>query len=215
VRETWIPAIPAELDYKFFLGPCGHRGPKDDEVFLDCDDSYGGLPSKVRAIAKWALEHGYDFMVKIDDDVIFRPKLFTYSGYQNYDFTGNLNEDRSAVAVPWGFCYVLSKRSMEIMSAAQLPGNHNDEMWIAHTLIPHGIILHREPRFYLHRGNRQEFVARTPRPLRAPPRDHPMAQENPTDGIAYCIFLHWNGYHNTPDEVNIKEYHRLAKGMTQ
>jgi hypothetical protein len=25
------------------------------------------------------------------------------------------------------------------------------------------------------------------------------------------VFLHWNGYHATPDEVNIKEYYKLFK----
>jgi hypothetical protein len=215
VRETWVPHTPQGLDYKFFLGPCGHRSPKEDEVFLDCDDSYGGLPSKVRAMCKWALDHGFDHMVKLDDDVVFKPKMFLHTGYQNYDFTGNLNEDRSPVAIPWGFCYVLSKRSMEIMAAAQLPGNHNDEAWVSHTLNSHGIVLHREPRFYLHRGNRSELMPRSPRPLRAPRRDRPMDEITPQDGIAYCVFLHWSGFHCTPDDVNIKEYHRLYKEMAQ
>ena len=42
-RETWIPSIPPGLDYKFFLGP-SERIPREDEVFVQCDDSYWGLP---------------------------------------------------------------------------------------------------------------------------------------------------------------------------
>jgi hypothetical protein len=38
-----------------------------------------------------------------------------------------------------------------------------------------------------------------------------MDPETPKGGIAYCVFLHWAGYHATPDEVNIREYHRLFK----
>ena len=69
-RDTWIPNIPEGLDYKFFLGP-SERAPRPDEVFLDCDDSYGGLPSKVQAVIQWALEHGYTNLAKVDDDVVF------------------------------------------------------------------------------------------------------------------------------------------------
>jgi hypothetical protein len=38
-----------------------------------------------------------------------------------------------------------------------------------------------------------------------------MDEVTPQNGIAYCVFLHWHGYHATPDEVNIKEYYRLFK----
>ena len=214
-RDTWIPNIPPEMDYKFFLG-LSTREPKSDEVFLDCDDSYNGLPSKVRAIAKWALEHDYDFMVKIDDDTIVKPVAFLKSGYQHHDFTGRINNDHRAIDTPWGFFYILSKRAMEIMASSALPGNNNDEMWISHTLKQHGIVLHREYRYYLHRGQRNDFIPKKPRPLRGiPHRTVPMDEETKHDGIAYCIFLNWQGYHATPDEVNIKEYYKLYKELTQ
>src|SRR5665213_3967897 len=71
-RETWIPKIPSGLDYKFFLGP-SERTPGPDEVFLQCDDAYWGLPTKVQAMCRWAFEQGYDTLTKIDDDVILKP----------------------------------------------------------------------------------------------------------------------------------------------
>lgn len=209
-RETWIPQLPAGLDYRFFLGQ-GNREPKADEVFLPCDDSYRGLPNKVQEIVRWALSYGYDYMLKIDDDVVLKPSSFAVSGYHNYDFTGHTNEDRQAVSAPWGFCYTLSRRSMEKVAQAALPPNNNDEVWVANTLAQHGIVLHNEERYRLHKGNRQDFVERVPRPLRAPRRDRPMHEGIMQNGIAYCVFLHWQGYHATPDEVNIKEYYRLFK----
>ena len=209
-RDTWVKKLPENLEYRFFLGPSS-REPKEDEVFLDCDDSYGGLPSKVRAVVRWAVEHGYDYVVKIDDDTVLNPSAFLNSGYERYDFTGHVNDDKSKVLIPWGFLYVLSKRSMEIMAQAPLPPNNNDEAWTANTLVGHGIGLHNEPRYYLHRGKRRDFIPKAPRPLRAPPRLTLMEEDTPGNGIAYAVFLHWSGFHATPDEVNIKEYYKLYK----
>ena len=85
IRETWLPLVQG-ADVRFFLGP-STREAQQDEVFLDCDDSYAGLPSKVQAIARWALTNSYDYVVKLDDDVVLRPAQFLNTGFQNYDFT--------------------------------------------------------------------------------------------------------------------------------
>lgn len=211
-RETWIPRIPFGVDYKVFLGP-SDRNPLSDEVFLQCDDSYQGLPSKVRAVMAWAYDQGYDYVAKCDDDVILNPSEFLHSGYQHHDFNGHTNNDKASVKIPWGFLYTLSRKSMEIMENAQLPHDFNDEAWCANTLAQHGILLHHEPRYVLHRGKRSDFIVPAKRPLRAPPRvnlSH-LGVADPMNGIAYCVFLHWFGYHATPDAVNIKEYHKLYK----
>ena len=212
-RETWIPRIPAGLDYKFFLGP-SVISPKQDEVFLNCNDTYGGLPNKVQEVVRWAREHGYESMAKIDDDVVLKPAEFLNSGFQNHDFTGHTNNDRAAVKIPWGFLYTLSKKAMEIMANAPLPYDFNDEAWCANTLAQHGIPLHHEPRYVLHRGKRSDFIVPRKRPLRAPkPRVdlNYLDMTDPSNGIAYCVFLHWLGYHATPDDVNIREYYKLFK----
>ena len=209
-RETWIPSIPPGLDYKFFLGP-SERIPREDEVFVQCDDSYWGLPSKVRAVCRWACEHDYQYLAKCDDDVLVKPTTFLSSGFQNYDFSGHTNNDHTNVKIPWGFLYTLSRKSMEIMANAQLPPDFNDEAWCANTLAAHGILLHHEPRYVLHRGRRSDFIPTFKRPLRAPPRPHLMDEETPRNAIATCIFLHWHGYHNTPDSVNIREMYKVFK----
>ena len=209
-RETWIPRIPSGLDYRFFLGP-SELTPREDEAFLDCNDSYYGLPSKVQAVCRWALERGYDFIAKIDDDVILRPTEFLNSGFQCHDFSGHTNNDHANVKIPWGFCYTLSKQAMNIMASASLPRDFNDEAWCANTLAAHGIFLHHEPRYVLHRGKRADFLSPNKRPLRAPPRMLLMEEETRRDAIATCIFLHWHGYHATPDDVNIKEYYKMFK----
>lgn len=209
-RETWIPKIPAGLDYRFFLGP-SERTPGPDEVFLDCNDAYWGLPTKVQAVCRWASEQGYDHVAKCDDDVVLKPAEFMASGFHNHDFAGHTNNDGEAVKIPWGFLYTLSRKSMEIVVNAQLPPNHNDEAWVSLNLAQHGILLHHESRYILHHGKRSDFIVPRKRPLRAPPRNFYMEEETRKDAIATCIFLHFWGYHNTPDEVNIKEFRRLYK----
>ena len=213
-RETWIPKIPSGLDYKFFLGP-SERIPESDEMFLQCDDSYKGLPSKVQAVCRWALEHEYSSITKIDDDVVFFPEAFAHSGYESCDFKGHTNYDGGRITVPWGFCYTLSRRSMEIMANAALPSNNNDEAWVAYTLAAHGILLQHESRYHLHRGKCQDFIVPTKRPLRAPPRNNDMGADTPKGGIAYAVYVHWLGFHATPDDMNIKEYHKLYKEVAQ
>ena len=75
IRDTWLPLVPVtQADVKFFMGR-GDSLLKNDEVTLNCDDSYLGLPEKVREIARWALSHGYDYMLKCDDDTVIRPEL--------------------------------------------------------------------------------------------------------------------------------------------
>lgn len=213
-RETWIPQVPEGVDVRVFKGrrtgihDMQLRVPRPDEVILDCDDSYQGLPDKVRAIIRWALEHGYDFMLKCDDDVILKPVELMESGFQDFDFTGNRNEDPGVVKTPWGFCYWLSRRSMENIKDSDLPANNNDEMWIARKLYEKGIYLRHDGRYYLHRGRREDMV-HNKRPLRAPNRIAPCFPPPILGTFAHCVYLVWYGLHKTPEEVVIKEMRKV------
>ena len=88
-RATWIPRVPDGLDYRFFRGRGANRDTLHDEVFLDCDDTYAGLPEKVQKIMRWSNDHGYEFTLKCDDDVLLLPERFLVSGYDLHDFVGN------------------------------------------------------------------------------------------------------------------------------
>lgn len=210
-RETWIPLIPEGVDYKIFRGRGASREAREDEVFLDCDDSYGGLPNKVQEVIRWALSHEYECMLKCDDDVVLLPRQFMDSGFQQHDFVGHVNEDRTQVRIPWGFCYTLSKRAMEMVSKASLPRNNNDEAWVSHVLFSGGVPLHHDSRYYLHRGKREEFIVPRHRPLRAPKRIE--GEESPRDPVkgtfAYCMYLVWGG--RTTDARNIEEMKKVWK----
>lgn len=204
IRETWLPLVNG-ADVRFFLGP-STREPQADEVFLDCDDSYQGLPSKVRAIVRWALAQGYDYMLKIDDDVIIVPRKLLASNFQR-DFTGHRNDIRP-FPVPYGFCYWLSKRSMQLVVDAQLPRDNNDEVWVTETLSKKFITLHHDPSYLMHNGSKEDFPS-TARPLRAPKRMAPMT-DHVEDPFAWCMYLCWGpGYRLIPDNVVIGEMKKV------
>src|ERR1700682_3813263 len=74
-RLTWIKDVPANgADVKFFLGRGPARSPEPDEIFLDCHDGYVERKEKIVAICRWALDRGYDYLWKVDDDVYLRPE---------------------------------------------------------------------------------------------------------------------------------------------
>lgn len=215
-RDTWVTMIPAGIDYKFFLGPSSDREPKIDEVFLDCDDSYQGLPGKVREIIRWAKIHDYDFMLKCDDDVVLLPEKFISSGFSSSNFVGHRNNDGGTLKIPYGFCYTLSRKAMDIMSEVSLPDGNNDEAWIARVLYDHNIQLHHDPRYHLYKGKKEDFVIPKPKPLRAPPRPAYIVYDDPVEGtFAYCMYIPWVGYRELSKERNLEEFRRVFEKVCQ
>src|SRR5208337_3948531 len=87
LRDTWIKDIPVEVDYRIFSGSYVSE---PDEIHLQVDDSYLGLPYKTRAIMVWALEHGYDYIYKCDADTLVCPFNLLNSGFEKYDYMGGM-----------------------------------------------------------------------------------------------------------------------------
>lgn len=196
VRSTWVRLVEG-ADVKFFLG----RGEaaSSDEIILNCDDSYQGLPEKVREIVRWAAKNDYDYLLKCDDDVVLHPAKLLASDFVEYDFTSH--ESEAGNPVPWGFNYWLSRKSMSIMATEPLPFNNNDESWVAHTLLNKGITLHHDGRYWLYSAKRLELV-HSKRPLRAPYNNQP----NLRMYFSWCM-------HNklVPRKALIEEFKRVFK----
>jgi hypothetical protein len=208
IRNTWLPLVPADkADVRFFVGRGEHTEFPADVVELDCDDSYQGLPEKVRCIVRWALTNGYDHALKCDDDVVLLPVDLLQSGYERYDFVGHRSSNK-ALPAPYGFCYWMSRRSMEIVAESELPSTNYDEGWVTLKLQEKGIDLHHDARYHLHLGKRTDFVSKRA-PLRAPPRTAP-AMPTPASGtFAWCMYIAWVGYKLLPAERNIAEMKKV------
>jgi len=181
IRETWLTKLPQGVDYKFFLGGTGES--KQDEVYLDCNDSYNGLIEKVKAVVRWAYDHGYDYVLKLDDDTVIKPVEMLASDYNQHDFVGSDNGDfpkqecvtcgrtdcrqiTGKYTTPWGFAYWMSRKSMSLLYDASLPTHgRNDECWVAHVLGEQDIKMHHDNRYFIHTGYNPD----EPPPQEAPP----------------------------------------------
>ncbi len=158
-RATWAKDVKG-ADLVFFKGrPHQFRfgGPPADEVWLDCSDRYEDLNQKLPMMLLWALERGYDYLWKVDDDVYLRPERllriepFDYCGAvapfefsppspANY-FTVFASVRPKIIQACVGWVYGLSKRSMETLlyqPALHCYNNHED-LWVGQKLLDYDI----------------------------------------------------------------------------
>lgn len=144
-RATWLQNC--NVDYRFVLGN-GNEPIYGDELILPVDDSYYGLPAKIQASHKWALEHDYDFICKTDCDVYLVPHRVLSSDFSNFDYTGNFYYDSFAM----GSCYWMSRKATEILVNSPLPApfaTGGDDVWVGRVMREAGIQGHHEPKYYI------------------------------------------------------------------
>ncbi len=144
VRDTWLKEIP--WDYKIFYGRGGTRPPLEDEVYLSAPDDYRHASMKTKAIIEYALQHGYDYLLKIDDDVypIFErlqqvPLTSDYIGGGGPIFR---NEYCA------GTTYWLSKKAMQILQNCGC-GVWQEDLWVGRSLYNKGIRCRFDDRYYI------------------------------------------------------------------
>lgn len=142
IRETWLPLVPREMDCKFFLGRGQHATLQPDEIVLDVDDSYRGLPAKTKAIARWALAHGYSYLCKCDDDVYVQPDRLLASEFAKLgNYVGRKRGPSGGQSAPYasGFCYWLSNFAMKALIDAPLTDDPAEDRWVGNSLLAAGI----------------------------------------------------------------------------
>lgn len=153
IRNTWVKDL-GDIDYKFFYGTKLRRldvkpnqrpssikpapplrEPLPDEVFLDCGDGYTSNPEKMKAICSWALEHGYDFILRVDDDTFIYPRLFK-TDFESYDYSGSSTKDFHP-----GGCMFLSRRAMQLIVSAPIT-TYADDVWIGQVMRDNNVPMH-------------------------------------------------------------------------
>lgn len=133
-RMTW--ANGAE-DVRFFVGGApGYAPRRKDEVVLTVDDSYRGLPAKVRAIMRWALERGYEAVMKVDDDTYVVLSRLLQAGLERFDYAGNFRMHNGNYPHDYasGFAYRLSRRAAEAIAQAELTEDTFEDRWVGNVL---------------------------------------------------------------------------------
>ncbi len=154
-RQTWMREIPQRVSYRFFLGGPAPGDAEDDEVFLDVPDDYLGLPLKTKALSRWALEQGFNYIYKADVDTLLLPTNLLASGFEQHDYMGGLNTERPPVVFASGGAgYCLSEKAMWlVVENNPWPEGGPEDVWVACVLKDHGILPHDDPRFKFYPGS--------------------------------------------------------------
>ena len=158
-RATWVKDIREQgTDVVFFLGPPGPKDSpfaKQDEVFLfGVDDSYWGIPDKVIRICQWALENGYDYVAKCDDDVYIAPLRFAALPL-GADYIGRFRgpHGQYPAHLASGFFYWLSAAAcVHIQRSGRLNRDWMDERYVANLLALWNIYGYTDPVNYIVSG---------------------------------------------------------------
>lgn len=153
-RATWVQDLRAQgTDVVFFLGGLC-KSQRDDEVWLpNCDDSYYGIPEKVRRICRWAVERGYDYVAKCDDDVYIAPLRFAALPL-GAAYIGRFRSPHGNYPAHFasGFFYWLDVAAAQIVGWAEDNGDWMDERFVANVLASKGIFGYNDPVNYLVTG---------------------------------------------------------------
>jgi hypothetical protein len=147
-RETWVKDFAAypNVDVRFFYGRGGNRVPLPDEIFLECDDSYKGLPYKTKAICSWVTEHNYDHTLFVDDDTYVWVHNLMASQFEEYDYVGSVNDTIPAKPYATGLGYWLSARAAKLV-AHSWPNNQLEDHWVGSVLRNAGITPKHDGRY--------------------------------------------------------------------
>jgi len=139
IRDTWwkdVAAFSPFVEARFFYGAPHNRAPLADEVFLDVPDDYEHLPNKTQAICKWALENGFDYVFKCDDDTaVYVERLVLEVMLNRFDYAGLMHEN----VCTGGPGYFLSKRAMRHVATAGKPDFWAEDVWVCHVLTRNNI----------------------------------------------------------------------------
>ena len=166
-RDTWVADLDKlNVDHKFFYGRGGNREPLADEVFLDVPDDYVNLPYKLRAIFRWALAQGYEYIFVCDDDTyVWSDRLlasgFEYHDYVGYDWAWNLSDKDNDNNFASGLGYWVSAKAAKIVATTpEQIANHlfqcADDVWVGHVLREAGIRVEHDARY--HPNNANKFI---------------------------------------------------------
>jgi len=140
LQETWLPLAAPFHDIRFF-----------DGMRLGVPDDYWSLPQKTKALCKYAIQHGYDYLLKVDDDTYVHPDKLAPPGV---DYAGirikanDLGFPPTFAASPKGThpfdyasggAYWLSRKAMEIVAETEID-DWAEDRWVGQTLGRHGIV---------------------------------------------------------------------------
>jgi hypothetical protein len=156
VRETWLQRWPDDMPVKFWLaGRCDAA--YSDEWVLEADDSYLGMPSKVRAGCVRAMDEGYDHVwLCCHDAYVILPRLAQVE--PPGDYAGEVirtgNQWERGVYWVGGAGTWLGRPAMDVITASD-PPQYFPDFWLGQLLNPAGLMPVQDGRYHYPGGHHQ------------------------------------------------------------
>ena len=116
--------------------------PQADEILLPVPDDYLHLPVKTREVLRWAYEHGYDFVYKVDTDTYVVLDRLSKSGFEKYDFSGGPSGENVAGGGGWW----ASRKAISFVCDKKID-SWAEDCWLSGVLRSQGIPLHQDKRY--------------------------------------------------------------------
>lgn len=187
-RVTWAPHLQA--DVRFFVGRSA-TAQAADATRLDVDDSYDGLAQKTVAMARWALAHGYELVLKANDDVLLFPGRLRLPPPE-VDYAGWAQDGGTWIQ---GHAYWMRRRALEIIAGQAMPAVlpppvQVEDRWVGAVLRAAGVPTWNDPGIGCVRrpqgGQRFDLAAM----LRATDRFYAAAEFAPEELVALYDAVH-------------------------
>lgn len=136
IQETWLKDV--DIPYKWFFGkPPDERVAAPDEVFLDSPDGYYYNSVKLQSIVLWAIDHGYDRVIKVDDDTYIHWGRFKQRPAFTADYSGGHESRTNKFAC--GGCYAIAGPMLGIVANAKMPNTWAEDAWVGDLARANGI----------------------------------------------------------------------------
>lgn len=149
-RNSWVGQFRGRLntEVRFFVG---EGAAADWHTQLEAPDTYERLPEKTQAICKWAIEQGYDYLFKTDDDTFLNiEELLDHCEVFPHHYVGNVRGATGGHPFPYasGYAYWLSRQAMQILAEAAITEDPNEDRWVGNTLAAAGILPKNDQEHY-------------------------------------------------------------------
>ena len=141
--DTWAKSLPPGYDLKVCTGQT-----------LGVSDDYSKLCDKTKAAIKLALDGGYDWLLKVDDDCDVRPHLLAPPVGADYAGWATTSTSHTDYPIPHcqGGCYWLSRKAMNVLIHSTFGRYTAEDRWVGSVLKDHGIIPTHIPTFTMGQG---------------------------------------------------------------
>lgn len=143
IRNTWMNDVTHDSAAMFFYAGMADDA-KEDEVLLDCNDSYEFLPEKVLKFFAYCLDnYDFDYLFKCDDDTyVAFDRLHKLATTTDYNAVGYVAIDDKVTGNKYmsgGAGYLLSRQAVEAIVEEGLPNEGTEDVNVLMALMKQDI----------------------------------------------------------------------------